>query len=240
MPRTPHFVQITALGWTRFDTLVAWNGTAARLWTRLARSIDAQGVVITTAVALATNLDVSPATIRRHLAHLESVRAFVRFRLPGGLTAFAMNPNEVWSGKSSARARAPYITGVLGGDREGQASLRRGAWFLPGMEPVIPKSSPRTRPVPKTHQDSPTAELFALPQEEAASIPPRLENTKMSSDTTKVDVTTKAKDQTGTHPRKQARLGARGRKILRATNTYQPNLWNNNPGINLEIPTPSK
>lgn len=146
MPRTPHFVQITALGWTRFDTLVAWNGTAARLWTRLARSIDGQGVVVSTAVALAADLGVSAATVRRHLAHLESVRAFIRFRLPGGMTAFAMNPNEVWSGKPSARSRAPYTTGVLGGASQGQAALRRGSWFLPGMEPVQSQpSKPRSR-----------------------------------------------------------------------------------------------
>lgn len=143
--KAPHFVQITSLGWNRFDALVAWNGTCARLWTRLARSIDGQAVVVSTAVALAADLGVSAATVRRHLAHLESVRAFRRFRLPGGLTAFAMNPNEVWSGKSTARTRAPYCTGVLGGNAAGDAALRRGAWFLPGIQPTIPAVAPKAR-----------------------------------------------------------------------------------------------
>lgn len=147
---TPHFVQITTLGWSRFDALMAWNSTAARLWTRLARSIDGQAVVVSTAVALAADLGVSVATVRRHLAHLESGRALVRFRLPGGLTAFALNPNEVWSGKPAARARAPYCTGVLGGDARGQAALRRGSWFLPGMDLAPPKAKTEARTEPTT------------------------------------------------------------------------------------------
>lgn len=143
--KAPHFVQITTLGWNRFDALVAWNSTCARLWTRLARSIDGQAVVVSTAVALATDLGVSAATVRRHLAYLETVRAFRRFRLPGGLTAFAMNPNEVWSGKTTARSRAPYCTGMLGGNAAGEATLRRGAWFLPGVHPTIPAVTPKAR-----------------------------------------------------------------------------------------------
>jgi hypothetical protein len=155
--KPPHFVQITALGWNRFDSLAAWNGTSARLWTRLARSIDGQGVVVSTAVALAADIGVSPATVRRHLAHLEAVRAFVRFRLPGGMTAFAMNPNEVWSGKTTARHRAPYTTGVLGGNTVGQAALRKGNLFLPGIEMAVAASvrgprTPRTPQVDTHHQ----------------------------------------------------------------------------------------
>ena len=137
MPRKiTHFVQITPLGWNRFEALQMHNPTSARLWSKLARSIDTQAVVITTAVALSKDLCVSVATVRRHVAYLEDVRALSRFRLPGGLTAYALNPNEAWSGKSTLRSKAPYITGVLGGTQNGEASLRRGAMYLPGLEPV--------------------------------------------------------------------------------------------------------
>jgi len=108
------FTQVYSKGWRRIRELSKGNAGAAGLYAFFAEHIDPTcGAVVCDQQFLAHHMEVSTRTIRNWIKYLETERALVRIPVAGRVSAYALNPHEVWKGYDNAKEYAAFVTKTL-------------------------------------------------------------------------------------------------------------------------------
>ncbi len=110
------FTQVYQKGWERIRELSKdkQGVVAIPLYSFLAEHIDPScGAVVADQQFLADKLGVSRSTIKRWLNYLESKNALVRIPVAGKVTAYALDPHEVWKGYNTSKNYAAIVTKKL-------------------------------------------------------------------------------------------------------------------------------
>jgi len=108
------FTQVYSKGWRRVRELSKGNSGAAGLYAFFAEHIDpACGAVVCDQQFLAHHMEVSTRTIRNWIKYLETERALVRIPVAGRVSAYALDPHEVWKGYDNAKEYAAFVTKTL-------------------------------------------------------------------------------------------------------------------------------
>jgi DNA-binding Lrp family transcriptional regulator len=112
--KNSRFTQVYGSGWAILRLLIQECPGAAKLYAYLAENIDSRaGVVITDQSSIADELGVGLRSIQRSVKTLEDKGALLRIPVAGGFSAYALNPEEVWRGFSSAKKKASFYTKLI-------------------------------------------------------------------------------------------------------------------------------
>lgn len=108
------FTQVTTKGWNRLRELISKNPAAAKTYCFLASHVNGQeNAVVCSQQLIADETKTSIATVKRHLAYLEGVRAIVRLKIQGGACAYCLDPEEIWRYWGGAQRFAAFNTKTL-------------------------------------------------------------------------------------------------------------------------------
>ncbi|WP_412509577.1 helix-turn-helix domain-containing protein [Roseovarius sp. SYSU LYC5161] len=107
------FVQVYSKGWARMRELLKETKSQAPLllYTFIAEHIDADGgVVVADQETICRAIGVSRTTLWRAITFLEERNALLRIVVGGSVSAYALDPTEVWRSWDSAKERAVFRT----------------------------------------------------------------------------------------------------------------------------------
>ncbi|AUR96858.1 replication protein [Vibrio phage 1.233.A._10N.261.51.E6] len=108
------FTQVYAKGFDTLSELVTKNNSAARLYMFLAQNLDeSTGCVAADQQVIAEHLGYSVRSVQRAIKYLEENGHLVRVPIGGNLTAYALDPHEVWKGYDNAKPYAVFRTHVI-------------------------------------------------------------------------------------------------------------------------------
>ena len=105
------FVQVYPKGWARMRELLRETKSQAPLllYTFLAEHIDADGgVLVADQETICEAIGVSRTTLWRAVNFLEERNALLRLTVGGSVSAYALDPSEVWKSWDSAKERAVF------------------------------------------------------------------------------------------------------------------------------------
>lgn len=132
------FVQVYPKGWRRLQKLMKDNPSAARVYAFLAEHIDENcGALVVSQEVMAKELGVHKRTIVRLCKQLDDAGAVVRIKVGTGVTAYALDPTEIWKSWDDKKDSAAFITKtlVLKSDRE-NGQVRRKLKVMMGELPL--------------------------------------------------------------------------------------------------------
>ena len=118
------FVQVYSKGWARMRELLRETKSQAPLllYTFIAEHMDADGgVVVADQETICEAIGVSRTTLWRAITFLEERNALLRIVVGGSVSAYALDPSEIWRSWDSAKERAVF---------------RRGQWFGLRRSPI--------------------------------------------------------------------------------------------------------
>ena len=107
------FVQVYNKGWARIRALMKETKSQAPLllYTFIAEHMDADGgVVVADQETICEAIGVSRTTLWRAITFLEERNALLRITVGGSVSAYALDPSEVWRSWDSAKERAVFRT----------------------------------------------------------------------------------------------------------------------------------
>lgn len=107
------FVQVYSKGWARMRELLRETKSQAPLllYTFIAEHMDADGgVVVADQETICQAIGVSRTTLWRAISFLEERNAILRIVVGGSVSAYALDPSEVWRSWDSAKERAVFRT----------------------------------------------------------------------------------------------------------------------------------
>lgn len=107
------FVQVYSKGWARIRGLMKETKSQAPLllYTFIAEHMDADGgVVVADQETICEAIGVSRTTLWRAITFLEERNALLRITVGGSVSAYALDPSEVWRSWDSAKERAVFRT----------------------------------------------------------------------------------------------------------------------------------
>lgn len=112
----PHFTQVYPKGWARMRALLRETKSQAPLllYTFIAEHIDADGgVLVADQETICEAIGVSRTTLWRAITFLEERNALLRIVVGGSVSAYALDPTEVWRSWDSAKERAVFTTRTM-------------------------------------------------------------------------------------------------------------------------------
>jgi hypothetical protein len=107
------FVQVYSKGWARMRELLRETKSQAPLllYTFIAEHMDADGgVVVADQETICEAIGVSRTTLWRAITFLEERNALLRIVVGGSVSAYALDPSEIWRSWDSAKERAVFRT----------------------------------------------------------------------------------------------------------------------------------
>lgn len=107
------FVQVYPKGWARMRELMKETKSQAPLllYTFIAEHMDADGgVVVADQETICEAIGVSRTTLWRAITFLEERNALLRIVVGGSVSAYALDPTEIWRSWDSAKERAVFRT----------------------------------------------------------------------------------------------------------------------------------
>jgi hypothetical protein len=107
------FVQVYSKGWARMRELLRETKSQAPLllYTFVAEHMDADGgVVVADQETICEAIGVSRTTLWRAITFLEERNALLRIVVGGSVSAYALDPSEIWRSWDSAKERAVFRT----------------------------------------------------------------------------------------------------------------------------------
>lgn len=107
------FTQVYCKGFQTIQELISKNSGAAKLYMFLAQHIDGSGTLVADQKILADQMGCSVRTVQRSINYLEDNYHLVRVPVGGNLTAYALDPHEVWRGYEKGKPYATFRTKVL-------------------------------------------------------------------------------------------------------------------------------
>ncbi len=114
---TAHHTQVYRPGWDRVVqlALLPKDQSAIKLYKYLAENMELNtGGVVCDQAYLASELGVSTRTVRRWITVLEKHQAMARLPIAGRVCAYILNPEEVWRGYQTKKARVNFRAMVVG------------------------------------------------------------------------------------------------------------------------------
>ena len=114
MSKARSFTQVYDKGFDSLSSIVQKNTAAARLYMFLAKHMDSStGAVVADQQLLADHLEYSVRSVQRAIQFLEDNHHLVRIPVGGNLSAFALDPREVWKGSERNKDYAVFRTTVI-------------------------------------------------------------------------------------------------------------------------------
>lgn len=110
------FTQVYPKGWARMRDLLRETKSQAPLllYTFIAEHIDADGgVLVADQETICEAIGVSRTTLWRAITFLEERNALLRIVVGGSVSAYALDPSEVWRSWDSAKERAVFTTRTM-------------------------------------------------------------------------------------------------------------------------------
>jgi hypothetical protein len=110
------FTQVYPKGWARMRSLMRETKSQAPLllYTFLAEHIDADGgVLVVDQDTICEAIGVSRTTLWRAINFLEERNALLRITVGGSVSAYALDPTEIWRSWDSAKERAVFTTRTM-------------------------------------------------------------------------------------------------------------------------------
>ena len=110
------FVQVYPTGWARMRALLRETKSQAPLllYTFIAEHIDADGgVLVADQETICEAIGVSRTTLWRAITFLEERNALLRIVVGGSVSAYALDPTEIWRSWDSAKERAVFSTRTM-------------------------------------------------------------------------------------------------------------------------------
>jgi hypothetical protein len=107
------FVQVYSKGWARMRELLRETKSQAPLllYTFIAEHMDADGgVVVADQETICEAIGVSRTTLWRAITFLEERNAILRIVVGGSVSAYALDPSEIWRSWDSAKERSVFRT----------------------------------------------------------------------------------------------------------------------------------
>lgn len=110
------FVQVYPKGWARMRELLRETKSQAPLllYTFIAENIDADGgVLVADQETICEAIGVSRTTLWRAIAFLEERNALLRIVVGGSVSAYALDPTEIWKSWDSSKEQAVFMTRTM-------------------------------------------------------------------------------------------------------------------------------
>jgi len=110
------FVQVYPKGWARMRELLKETKSQAPLlvYTFIAEHIDADGgVLVADQETICEAIGISRTTLWRAVTFLEDRNAILRLTVGGSVSAYALDPTEVWKSWDSAKETAVFNTKTM-------------------------------------------------------------------------------------------------------------------------------
>lgn len=110
------FTQVYPKGWQRMrDLLRQSKGQGPLLlYTFLAEHLDADGgVLVADQETICEAIGISRTTLWRAIKYLEEQNALIRLTVGGSVSAYALDPSEIWRSWDSAKERAVFRTKTM-------------------------------------------------------------------------------------------------------------------------------
>lgn len=110
------FVQVYPKGWARMRALLRETKSRAplALYTFIAEHIDADGgVLVADQETICEAIGVSRTTLWRAISFLEERNALLRIVVGGSVSAYALDPTEIWKSWDSSKERAVFNTKTM-------------------------------------------------------------------------------------------------------------------------------
>lgn len=112
--KNKNFTQVYPKGWDRVMSLIGVSPGAAKLYSFLAQNIDSScGAVVCDRAFLAKKMGSSVRTVARWIACLEEQKAITKIKINTTISAYALNPHEVWKGYNTSKDYAAFNTKTL-------------------------------------------------------------------------------------------------------------------------------
>lgn len=124
----PQFTQVYPKGWARMRDLLRETKSQAPLllYTFIAEHIDADGgVLVADQETICEAIGVSRTTLWRAISFLEERNALLRIVVGGSVSAYALDPTEVWRSWDSAKERAVFTTRTMVRKSAQSAQIKR-------------------------------------------------------------------------------------------------------------------
>lgn len=112
----PPFVQVYSKGWARMRSLLQETKSRAplALYTFIAENIDRDGgVLVADQETICEALGISRTTLWRAISFLEERNALLRIVVGGSVSAYALDPTEVWRSWDRDKERAVFTTQTM-------------------------------------------------------------------------------------------------------------------------------
>lgn len=110
------FSQVYPKGWARMRALLRETKSQAPLllYTFIAENIDADGgVLVADQETICEAIGVSRTTLWRAITFLEERNAILRIVVGGSVSAYALDPTEIWKSWDSAKEQAVFTTKTM-------------------------------------------------------------------------------------------------------------------------------
>jgi DNA-binding GntR family transcriptional regulator len=110
------FVQVYPKGWARLRALLRETKSQAPLllYTFIAENIDRDGgVLVADQETICEAIGVSRTTLWRAITFLEERNALLRITVGGSVSAYALDPTEIWKSWDSAKEQAVFTTRTM-------------------------------------------------------------------------------------------------------------------------------
>lgn len=142
------FVQVYPKGWERMRSLVRETRSQAPLllYTFIAEHIDRDGgVVVADQETICEAIGISRTTLWRAITFLEERNAILRLTVGGSVSAYALDPSEIWKDYDASKERSVFRTKTIVRNASQSDSVKRRMQIMMKEkrgEPELPLEAP--------------------------------------------------------------------------------------------------